>query len=36
MEVYKTIIMDRDINISFDMPEPTTKIVDFKYMYICQ
>ena len=28
--------MDSDISIGFELPEPNTKIADYKYMYVCQ
>jgi hypothetical protein len=35
-EVYQTIIMDGELNIRFEMPEPNTNIPDFKFMYALQ
>ena len=36
IEVYKTIIMDGNLSLRFDIPEPNTLIPDFKSMYVCQ
>jgi hypothetical protein len=35
-EVYQTIIMDGDLSIRFEMPEPDTNIANFKLMYALQ
>lgn len=35
-EVYQTIIMDGELDVRFEMPEPRTNVSDFKYMYILQ
>lgn len=34
--MYQTIIMDGELDIRFEIPEPRTKISDFKFMYILQ
>jgi hypothetical protein len=35
-EVYQTIIMDGELNIRFEMPEPDTNISNIKLMYVLQ
>lgn len=36
VEAYQTILLDGDIVVRFAIPEPKTKVLEYKCLYICQ